>query len=262
MSGMAFFCHALFVWLLDGMSLSFCRGSGRVRRGPGKGVFASALQMSAGDREAMKRLAAVYEGCFSGLCGEEREQAGWLKVWGTGMEHGNVRNAFYDFAGGFHPEPVRLDERFSALDELVVLWEASVRSTHDFLPDGDIGRLRPIVRMALESVPHVWGMLGCAGQWGAFMGIDGEKLEMLFVHPAVQGNGLGRRLVEKAIHECGVRLVDVNEQNPKASGFYQRLGFSVTGRSETDGQGNPFPLLHLEWTTNVPVTDVFGWSDS
>ncbi|MGY0625916.1 MAG: GNAT family N-acetyltransferase, partial [Paraglaciecola chathamensis] len=39
--------------------------------------------------------------------------------------------------------------------------------------------------------------------------------------------------------------VDVNEQNPKALGFYQRIGFKVVGRSELDGQGKPYPLLHL-----------------
>jgi putative acetyltransferase len=39
--------------------------------------------------------------------------------------------------------------------------------------------------------------------------------------------------------------VDVNEQNPEARGFYERLGFTVVARSELDGTGRPFPLLHL-----------------
>lgn len=153
----------------------------------------------------------------------------------------------FDWPDGFIPEPVRLDERLSVTDELVSLWEASVRSTHDFLMERDIDGLRPFVRMALESIPLLWGMADRTGRWVAFMGIDGGKLEMLFVHPAVQGLGFGRRLAGMAVHDQGVRFVDVNEQNPKAAGFYQRLGFSVCGRSETDGQGNPFPLLHLEW---------------
>jgi putative acetyltransferase len=40
-------------------------------------------------------------------------------------------------------------------------------------------------------------------------------------------------------------ILDVNEQNPPAAGFYARQGFVVVGRSETDGEGRPFPLLHL-----------------
>ena len=40
--------------------------------------------------------------------------------------------------------------------------------------------------------------------------------------------------------------LDVNEQNPQALAFYQRMGFQVVGRSAVDGQGNPFPLLHMK----------------
>lgn len=159
----------------------------------------------------------------------------------------DMNEAMFNFSDGFRPEPVRLDDRFPVADELVFLWEASVRSTHDFLSEADIDGLKPVVRMALESIPQCWGMADRAGRWVAFMGIDGEMLEMLFVHPAAQGLGLGRRLTERAVHGLGVRFVDVNEQNPKAFGFYQRVGFSLAGRSETDGYGNPFPILHLAW---------------
>jgi putative acetyltransferase len=39
--------------------------------------------------------------------------------------------------------------------------------------------------------------------------------------------------------------VDVNEQNEQALGFYRHLGFEVVGRSPLDGQGKPYPLLHM-----------------
>lgn len=68
---------------------------------------------------------------------------------------------------------------------------------------------------------------------------------MLFVAPAVRGSGVDRRLVEHAISQCGATLVDVNEQNEQAVGFYQKMGFAVTGRSPLDGQGKPYPLLHM-----------------
>lgn len=38
---------------------------------------------------------------------------------------------------------------------------------------------------------------------------------------------------------------DVNEHSPRAVSFYLANGFVIHSRSETDGQGNPFPLLHL-----------------
>ena len=38
---------------------------------------------------------------------------------------------------------------------------------------------------------------------------------------------------------------DVNEQNLKALGFYLSRGFEQIGRSELNGQGKPFPLIHM-----------------
>ena len=58
---------------------------------------------------------------------------------------------------------------------------------------------------------------------------------------------MGRALLEhvRALHP---RLtLDVNEQNPQALTFYERQDFKVVGRSALDGQGNPYPLLHMEW---------------
>lgn len=52
-------------------------------------------------------------------------------------------------------------------------------------------------------------------------------------------------LATHAINELGATKVDVNEQNEQALGFYQHIGFSVTGRSPVDGQGKPYPLLHM-----------------
>jgi len=39
----------------------------------------------------------------------------------------------------------------------------------------------------------------------------------------------------------------VNEQNRLAVGFYERMGFRVSGRSPDDGSGRPYPLLHMIW---------------
>ena len=72
---------------------------------------------------------------------------------------------------------------------------------------------------------------------------------MLFVDPACHGQGVGKRLMRHAIDTLGATQVDVNEQNPQAVGFYQHLGFVVTDRSRLDGDGRPFPILHMKLTT-------------
>lgn len=52
-------------------------------------------------------------------------------------------------------------------------------------------------------------------------------------------------LLDFAIRELGVTHVDVNEQNTQARSFCEHKGFEVIGCSETDEQGEPFPILHM-----------------
>ncbi|MCY1384245.1 putative N-acetyltransferase YjaB [compost metagenome] len=82
------------------------------------------------------------------------------------------------------------------------------------------------------------------GRIAGFIGTTEDRVDMLFVDPAQHGRGIGRALLEHALAE-GACKVDVNEQNPQALGFYLRLGFVQYRRSEVDGSGKPFPILHL-----------------
>ena len=128
---------------------------------------------------------------------------------------------------------------------ILEVWEASVRATHDFLVPEHIDMFRPIVlEKALPAVTLrvAWN---ATGDIVAFAGVAEEKLEMLFVEPKELGKGLGRQLLEHMVKEFSISLVDVNEQNEQAVGFYQHMGFEVIGRSSTDGMGLPYPLLHL-----------------
>lgn len=131
------------------------------------------------------------------------------------------------------------------VDALLEVWEASVRATHHFLSEDGIRRIAGYVPQALREVPLLAAAYDAQGRAVGFMGIAGEKLEMLFLDPAVRGQGLGRQLLQHGISRWGVRFLDVNEQNPQARGFYEHMGFRVTGRSETDGQGQPYPLLSM-----------------
>ena len=132
---------------------------------------------------------------------------------------------------------------------LAELWEASVRATHDFLSEEDIGGIRTYVPDALRSVADLRIVRDAAGVAVAFMGTDGRRLEMLFVDPLYRGAGVGTALVREAF-AAGVTEVAVNEQNPAARGFYEHMGFVVCGRSERDEQGGPFPILYMKLDEN------------
>ncbi|MGZ3679223.1 MAG: acetyltransferase [Ktedonobacterales bacterium] len=128
---------------------------------------------------------------------------------------------------------------------VVEVWEASVRATHAFVSEADIAVFRPLVRDELPTVPHLLCVRARAGQVAGFIGVEDGKVEMLFVHPAWRGQGIGRRLLSYAVATLGARTLDVNEQNSQAIGFYLRMGFEVVGRSAVDGMGKPYPLLHM-----------------
>lgn len=130
-------------------------------------------------------------------------------------------------------------------DALTDLWEASVRATHHFLAPGDIDFFKPLVRNGALPAAELY-VIRREGRFAAFTGLEGDKIEMLFVAPDLRGKGLGRRLVQYAVERCGARRVDVNEQNTAAAGFYARMGFRTVARDTFDPSGHPYPILHLE----------------
>lgn len=80
-----------------------------------------------------------------------------------------------------------------------------------------------------------------------FIGVSESMVEMLFVDATFRGRAVGKKLLEYAIYTLNVYKLDVNEQNTQALGFYTHMGFKITGRSQTDSEGTPYPLLHLQY---------------
>jgi putative acetyltransferase len=130
--------------------------------------------------------------------------------------------------------------------ELLVVWEGSVRATHDFISDEDIEFFKPII--IEQAFPAV--VLRCIkdneNNITGFLGTHDRKIEMLFIRSDFRGKGVGKILLNYAIESLDVLSVDVNEQNPQAVDFYQHMGFHVTSRSPTDDMGKPFPILHMK----------------
>ncbi|WP_374951497.1 GNAT family N-acetyltransferase [Mucilaginibacter sp.] len=128
---------------------------------------------------------------------------------------------------------------------LIDLWENSVRATHHYLTEDDIAVYKQLLQYKYLSQVKLY----CTrqnGQMTGFVGIAGDLVHMLFIHPHAMGKGAGKRLLEFAIDQKQVKKVNVNEQNEQAKGFYRYMGFDVTGRSETDGAGKPYPILQME----------------
>jgi putative acetyltransferase len=130
---------------------------------------------------------------------------------------------------------------------VIDIWRRAVDATHDFLSlqdrrDIDVEVAGFLPGAALDLAVDETGRVI------AFMLLDGNHMEALFVDPDFHGSGVGRALVEHAVGRYPDLLTDVNEQNIQAIGFYERLGFERCGRSPTDSQGRGYPLIHLRYT--------------
>lgn len=130
--------------------------------------------------------------------------------------------------------------------QLTTIWEDSVRATHLFLSEAEIQEIKAYVPQALTGVSRLLVAERAPGQPVAFMGIEGPRLEMLFLSPAERGAGLGRQLLEYGIRHYHLQELTVNEQNPQAVGFYQHMGFETYRRTDCDEQGGPYPLLYMK----------------
>ncbi len=129
--------------------------------------------------------------------------------------------------------------------QLLNIWLRSVRATHHFLQESDIEALLPQLRDIYLPAVELWVTVDAEDCPLGFIGLNENHVEMLFIEPDLRGKGIGRALLDQARSLRSQMSVDVNEQNPEAVGFYLHYGFVQTGRSPLDGEGRPFPLLHL-----------------
>ncbi|MBN9334340.1 acetyltransferase [Devosia sp.] len=126
------------------------------------------------------------------------------------------------------------------------IWRRAVDATHDFLAPADRAAIEAEVSTFLPQVSLLLAV-DASGVPQGFMFLHEGHLEALFIDPDHHGQGIGKALIERALVEHPNLTTDVNEQNPRALGFYERVGFERTGRSALDGQGRAYPLIHLRY---------------
>lgn len=123
----------------------------------------------------------------------------------------------------------------SLMEDLIAVWEESVKATHLFLAGNEVEEIKKYVPQALKGIAHLIIVMDKDNRPVAFMGIEEQKLEMLFIAPKERGKGLGKALIQYGIENYSVNELAVNEQNPLAKGFYDIWVFMFTnGQTMTD----------------------------
>ena len=129
-------------------------------------------------------------------------------------------------------------------DKLISIWCRSVDATHRFLSAEYRIELEELVSSFLPEAP-LWVAVTEQDEPVAFMLLTVQHMDALFVDPDVRGSGVGKLLIEHALSMVSTLTTNVNEQNEQAVGFYKKMGFTVTGRTEVDDLGRAYPLLNL-----------------
>ena len=128
--------------------------------------------------------------------------------------------------------------------KIIEVWEDSVRATHNFISEEDIIYYRNGIYKSFLAQLDIYGVVD--GELQGFIGVQKNRVEMLFISPKFFHQRLGTKLMRFAIDELGIDEVDVNEQNPAAYAFYKTLGFEMIYRREKDSSGRPYPVLFLK----------------
>lgn len=136
--------------------------------------------------------------------------------------------------------------RYDEGQQLVTLWGAAVDATHHFLTPADRLAIGVQVAQFLPEAP-LWVAVNEQDIPVGFMLLADQHMAALFIAPQWQGKGAGSLLIDYALSLCPALTTDVNEQNRAALAFYLAKGFEITGRSATDSDGRPYPLLHLRY---------------
>lgn len=120
------------------------------------------------------------------------------------------------------------------IEQLLKVWESSVKATHLFLSEDEIENIKKYVPQALKEIPFLITAENENQIPIGFMGIVEQHLEMLFISQEERGKGLGKELLQYGIEKHSVQDLAVNEQNPLAKGFYEHMGFEAYKRTEFD----------------------------
>ena len=128
-------------------------------------------------------------------------------------------------------------------DDTIGVWLASTIAGQSFLPAGYWGAMEPEIR-ALVPIAETW-VVDEGGEIVAFISLLDNMIGGLFAHPAHQGNGYGRALIQHARRRFDPLLVEVFAANTQAIGFYRSCGFVDHERRVDEASGLSQLILRL-----------------
>jgi putative acetyltransferase len=141
-------------------------------------------------------------------------------------------------------------------EQMIAIWEKSVRATHHFVNSEEVDRLKELVKQIDFNSFSVYCLISENKVLG-FLGVENHVVESLFLDPDYIGQKLGTKLMNFAINELKADKVNVNEQNSEAIRFYSKFGFVTYERTEKDDYGNDYPILKMKLKPEVLIRKIY-----
>ncbi len=135
-------------------------------------------------------------------------------------------------------------------EQMISVWEKSVRATHHFVSSEEVDRLKELVKKIDFNSYTVYCLIS-GGKVLGFLGVENYVIETLFLDPEYIGQKLGTKLMNFALEELKADKVNVNEDNLDAIKFYSKFGFVTYERTEKDSEG--YPILKMQLTKKALV---------
>lgn len=121
-------------------------------------------------------------------------------------------------------------------EQMILVWEKSVRATHHFVTSSEVERLKEAVKEIDFKSFSVYCLISEDKVLG-FLGVEDNVIVSLFLDPDYIGQKLGTKLMYYALNTLKANKVNVNEENSNAIEFYTKFGFKIYERIKKDSQG-------------------------
>ena len=129
-------------------------------------------------------------------------------------------------------------------DPLIDAWHAASLVAHPFLSAEIMAQEKLNIRNIYLPNVETW-ILEENSRLCGFLSLIENEVGAIFVHPAHQGKGFGKALMDKAVELRGSLFLDVFKENSIGRAFYDRYGFRTAREHIHEQTGNA--LLRMEF---------------
>jgi putative acetyltransferase len=140
-----------------------------------------------------------------------------------------------------------MDEIFrvpaSRFHELQDVWEQAVSHSNSFYNRKEVNKMKSMLFDIMKKTHFL--AIGDP-EIDAFIGIQKDKIAMLYVRPEKMKSGLGSKLLNHVLNTYAVSRIDVHSKNDRAIKLYRQVGFKPVAFFAVNVCGNTHQILQMK----------------